>query len=304
MAKKKTSTKNRQPASSELPIWYSEVSAKSALSSVKASKKRPTKKKKQTPKNTPKPDSSPRKTKRSKKLTIPLGSKRKLVIELRQIKPKKLSKKQQQLLQKRRQKKLSAAVMTIGLIGVIFFSVSSYRSTQTPELFLPPTPQTVESVETKPVAPKTLPRSQPISLTIADLGIDTSIIVVGQNSDKTMQVPTAPDTTGWYELGPSPGELGPAIIVGHVDSPKGPAIFWRLRELQTGQIIEIKRSDEKTVSYKVDSVRQFDQDNFPTEDVYGNIDHVGLRLITCGGIYDRDVQRYSHNTVVFASVVE
>jgi sortase (surface protein transpeptidase) len=115
-------------------------------------------------------------------------------------------------------------------------------------------------------------------------------------------MPDGFDFAGWYQYGPTPGELGPAVVVGHVDSTQGIAIFWRLRELLPGDEIYIDRQDGTTATLKVDDIQQYSQDQFPTDKVYGNIDHAGLRLITCGGTFSTVTHHYSDNTVVYASL--
>ncbi|MBI4101059.1 class F sortase, partial [Candidatus Microgenomates bacterium] len=95
-----------------------------------------------------------------------------------------------------------------------------------------------------------------------------------------------------------------AIVVGHIDNYRGPAVFWKLGQLQPGDVVEIDRADGTTVKFKVEAIKQFSQDQFPTAEVYGNIDHAGLRLITCGGQFNRITRQYSDNTVVFASMVQ
>jgi LPXTG-site transpeptidase (sortase) family protein len=135
--------------------------------------------------------------------------------------------------------------------------------------------------------------------------VNADIITVGKNADGSMETPDINShDTGWYKYGPTPGEIGPAIIVGHVDNLNGPSVFWRLGELKAGDKVEITRKDGKPVKFKVDSVQQFEQENFPAKKVYGNTDHAGLRLITCGGTFDSSTGRYTHNTVVFASVIK
>jgi LPXTG-site transpeptidase (sortase) family protein len=146
-------------------------------------------------------------------------------------------------------------------------------------------------------------RSEPTELSIPDVAIQTSLLTVGRNADNTIKVPDSYETAGWYKHSPTPGEIGPTIIVGHVDSYRGPAVFWRLSQMQPMQLVKIKRADGQTVTYQVTDVKQFDQNNFPTNEVYGNITHAGLRLITCGGVYNRSTNSYSHNTVVYATMV-
>ena len=152
-----------------------------------------------------------------------------------------------------------------------------------------------------PTQPPSLARSLPTRVAIADIGVDTPLIQLGQNDDGTLAVPDSYDEAGWYTGSPTPGEIGPSIIVGHVDNYMGAAVFFRLKELQPGQRISVTREDGTVASFVVTQVAQFDQNNFPTDAVYGNIDHAGLRLITCGGPFDHVAHRYTQNTVVFAS---
>lgn len=149
----------------------------------------------------------------------------------------------------------------------------------------------------------TLQESEPTHLTIEKIGVSAPFIMIGKEADGSLEVPGRPDVVGWYNKAPTPGELGPAIVVGHVDRPGGTAVFWRLRELVPGDTFEIKRADGSVAKFKVDSVKQFRQDKFPTNEVYGNIDHAGIRLITCGGVFDRQTRNYSHNTVVYGSLI-
>jgi LPXTG-site transpeptidase (sortase) family protein len=119
--------------------------------------------------------------------------------------------------------------------------------------------------------------------------------------------PTTPNSAtdvGWYRNSPTPGEIGPSVIVGHVDYVHvGPAVFWNLNKLQAGDIFEVQRVDGSTMKFKVDSVKQFSQSNFPTNEVYGNINYAGIRLVTCGGTFNSQTHHYSDNTVVFGSLV-
>jgi len=189
-----------------------------------------------------------------------------------------------------------------GVCGTLFFG---WQTIKKPDLqpattFSIPTPKT-----TTPVVDKGLPRSEPTRISISRIGIDAGIMTVGKNADGTMETPPVLEyITGWYKLGPTPGEIGPAIIVGHVDNYKGISVFWRLREVLPGDEISITRADGKIVKFKVDALKQFDQDNFPTQEVYGDVSRAELRLITCGGTFNRQTQQYSQNTVVFASATK
>lgn len=108
---------------------------------------------------------------------------------------------------------------------------------------------------------------------------------------------------GWYRNSPVPGTLGPAIILGHVDSRQfGPGVFYDLQKLQAGEPIEVTREDGTVAIFSIDSVQTVQKSDFPTLAVYGNIDHAGLRLITCGGEFDPDAHSYESNIIVFASL--
>jgi sortase (surface protein transpeptidase) len=117
-----------------------------------------------------------------------------------------------------------------------------------------------------------------------------------------MEVPDDYDVAGWYVHGPRPGDIGPAIIAGHVDSKRGPAVFYRLRDLAEGDSIEVGRADGSVAVFRVDAVEQYPKNRFPTAKVYGDLDHAGLRLITCGGDFDRSRGHYRDNIVVYASL--
>lgn len=149
-----------------------------------------------------------------------------------------------------------------------------------------------------------MPASKPVRLRIPAVGIDANIIELVQAADGTLETPNGPSETGWYKGSPTPGEIGPSIIVGHVDWINNVAVFWRLRELKQDDAIEVTRADGTIAAFKVASLKEFRQDSFPSEEVYGNIDHPGLRLITCSGNFNRQTYQYDQNTVVFASFVK
>ena len=135
------------------------------------------------------------------------------------------------------------------------------------------------------------------------IGVKAKIISVGFNSDGSMEVPTTGGVTGWFNGAPTPGELGPAVIVGHVDWKGKKAVFYKLKTLKRDDLVQVIRGDGKMVTYSVDRVLTVAKLKFPTELVYGNIDHVGLRLITCGGRFDSKLKRYVDNIIVFAKAV-
>jgi len=125
---------------------------------------------------------------------------------------------------------------------------------------------------------------------------------LGLAQDGEIEVPQNADIPGWFTPGPSPGQLGPAVIAGHVDSTTGPAVFYRLSELRPGDHIKVARRDGSIARFTVDRVTNFSKAAFPTRAVYGPTRRSELRLITCGGQYD-DQDGYLANTVVFAHLV-
>jgi hypothetical protein len=128
---------------------------------------------------------------------------------------------------------------------------------------------------------------------------------VGLTPENALEVP-APgphyDEAAWYRHSPTPGSLGPAVILGHVDSATGPSVFFRLGEMQRGDRISITRADGSVAVFLVDQVHRYAKNDFPTEVVYGDIDHAGLRILTCGGAFDDSTGHYLDNIVVFASL--
>ena len=125
--------------------------------------------------------------------------------------------------------------------------------------------------------------------------------------DRKRRLPAPPDDdsnlAGWYADGPSPGQPGTAVAVGHLDTDTGPAVFAGLTELKRGRHIEVRRADGRTAVYTVDAIRTFEKDHFPNREVYGTRARPELRLITCGGTYHRRTG-YSGNVVVFAHLAQ
>ena len=151
-----------------------------------------------------------------------------------------------------------------------------------------------------------LSASIPTTITISRIGVRAKILALGVNSDNTVEVPPLDRAlnAGWYKLGPSPGQIGNAVITGHVDSPKtGPAVFFRLRKLRPNDTITVSRADRSEVTFRVDRVQAYPKKAFPTELVYGPTTSASLRVITCGGTFDRQKRSYTHNVIVFATLV-
>lgn len=167
-----------------------------------------------------------------------------------------------------------------------------------------PSPRSSADAVPQPVVDvSTLPRSVPVRLRIPAIDVDSALADLGLADDGTLEVPDAGFPAGWYHGAPTPGELGPAIIVGHVDWAGSPAVFADLDRLRLGDAIAVARGDGSTATFRVTKVDRFPKGAFPTDAVYGDIDHAGLRLITCGGDFDRDARSYVDNVVVFAELI-
>jgi sortase (surface protein transpeptidase) len=139
----------------------------------------------------------------------------------------------------------------------------------------------------------------PTRVLIPAIGVNSSVVPLGRNPNGTAQVPSNVWTTGWYEPGPKPGQVGPAVILGHVDSKSGPGVFYRLRSLLPGDIVTVQ-SGSKTLRFEVSRLLTYAKNQFPTEAVFGPTPDAELRLITCTGAFDYSTGHYLDNLVVFA----
>lgn len=160
--------------------------------------------------------------------------------------------------------------------------------------------QTVPS-PTTPTPPA--PVAEPTGISIPKIGVSHSLIELGQNSDGTIQVPplTAPAVPGWYRYSPKPGQVGPAVIVGHIDGTTGAqGVFYNLGALRPGDTVDITRSDNTVAVFRVDGVNKYAKSSFPTLTVYGNTTNPQLRLITCAGPFEN--QHYQDDIVVYATL--
>lgn len=207
---------------------------------------------------------------------------------------------------KRQYLRVLAFVVLCICAGVLFWLFLSNSSRQPIILFAPKdipvntedatAPEATSTLAASPSEPRTL-HIPSINLTVpfeAPLGIDTQGAV---------EVPKAYDTVGWYKYGPTPGELGPAVIFGHVDNYKGPAVFFSLGQVSTGDPVVIERTDGSKVTFEITGYERVEQEEFPMERVYGNLPYAGIRLVTCTGIYDRSTLRYSHNLIVYGKLI-
>jgi sortase (surface protein transpeptidase) len=173
---------------------------------------------------------------------------------------------------------------------------------------LPPLPErTVEAQATASPTSKARPArrarpvSAPVRVQIPAIGVDAPLIRLGLDAKGALEVPKRFDEAGWWTGGSKPGERGPAVIAGHVDSKTGPAVFYGIPRLRRGDVVTVRRRDGSSVRFTVQGSARYAKDRFPTARVYGPTRRPTLRLITCSGVFDRSSGHYLDNTVVFAS---
>lgn len=150
-------------------------------------------------------------------------------------------------------------------------------------------------------------RSVPQRLRIPGIGVDTPVMSLGLAADGTVRVPPieAHSPAGWYDGSPTPGETGPSVLLGHVTvGSYGDGVFRHLDRMRPGDRVAVTRADGTTATFAVDRVQTVAKSRFPTEAVYGNVDHPALRLITCGGTRISDGGGYTDNVIVYASLAD
>lgn len=140
----------------------------------------------------------------------------------------------------------------------------------------------------------------PARISIPAIGVDARVIRLGLDRNGALEVPGRWGDAGWYVHSPRPGDPGPAVMAGHVDSTSGPAVFYRLGALRRGAAIRVARADGTTAHFRVQRVERWPKAHFPTRRVYGDTRRPTLRLITCGGAFDSGTGHYTDNTIVFA----
>jgi sortase (surface protein transpeptidase) len=151
--------------------------------------------------------------------------------------------------------------------------------------------------------PATLTAPLPVALRIPAIGVRTRLTRLGVTRQGTLQVPGSPSVAGWYTGSPRPGEIGSSVIAGHIDSYRGPGVFYRLRELHPGNQIYVQQADGRFAVFRVTAVHQYPKAHFPGAAVYGPVPDAELHLITCGGTYDHARHNYLSNIVVYGTEV-
>lgn len=174
----------------------------------------------------------------------------------------------------------------------------------TPAPAATPTPTATSHPTSAPAVGLTLAASPPVHITIPAIGVNAPITGLGLNPDGTIQVPPLDNDNlaGWYTDSPDPGALGPSVILGHVDTTTRSAVFYNLGNLRPGNQISVTRADHTVAVFTVQKVGEYPKADFPTYTVYGNTDHAALRLLTCGGVFNRTIGHYDNNIVVYATL--
>lgn len=202
-----------------------------------------------------------------------------------------------------------AALLAVAGLVLLVTAVLGQRSAPEPaEATAPVAPVVVNGPADLPVPRgNVLPTATPTAISIPSIGARSVLNQVGLNPDGTLEVP-APgpryDEAAWYRDSAEPGTIGPAVVLGHIDSAEsGPSVFFDLGRVKSGDRIDVNRSDGTVATFLVDSVSRFAKDAFPSRSVYGTTERAELRVITCSGSFDAATGDYRDNTVVFAHLV-
>ena len=192
------------------------------------------------------------------------------------------------------------------IVGVIVVVHALSGGVQLPPAAAQQIPVTVKTTSPRGPDPQTvaaaLAPSTPVRIEIPAIGVRAPVMLVGQNSDGTVQVPPLDNhnLAAWYDRSVTPGQDGSSVILGHVDTYQGPSVFYDLKDLRRGDAIDVVRADGSTAVFTVIGVEEASKSNFPTADVYANVTYPALRLITCGGPFDPSRGSYLDNIVVYA----
>ena len=171
--------------------------------------------------------------------------------------------------------------------------------------YIPPSITTVAPKLASDPRARPLARSAPVKIRIPGIGVNAPVMKLGRDADGAVQVPPLAEhnLTGWYRYGPSPGQRGPAVILGHVDSTAGASVFYDLKNMHAGDKVYVTLADGKVAAFAVDGLQRVAKDAFPTASVYGKAGYPSLRLITCGGPFDQATGHYADNIIVYAHLI-
>ncbi|MEO8888475.1 MAG: class F sortase [Jatrophihabitantaceae bacterium] len=210
---------------------------------------------------------------------------------------------------------VGAVLLAAGVIAIVIALRAQQSAPQPPQSAASPVavvPTTPRSAGTSATAPTPttrgpiLVRSQPIHLSIPTIGVNSDLKQTGLTPAGLIQEPPLSKDSHayWLSVSPTPGQLGPATIIGHVDSAtNGPGVFFRLGALRQRARISVTRADGTVAVFEVERVVEYPKAKFPTKAVYGNTDNAALRLITCGGTFNPSTGSYESNIVAYASLV-
>jgi len=190
---------------------------------------------------------------------------------------------------------LAVAATLVGLAQAARPALTGAHSTGRPRVVA----TTLHTQVPSPSAAAEPATTAPERLRVPAIGVDTELETLTQDQSGALQPPGSFDHAGWYAAGTAPGDPGPAVIAGHVDSRRGPAVFYRLHQLRSGDAIEVARGGS-WLTFRVTETRQYAKDQFPSAAVYGATPDAELRLITCGGEFDHSRRSYGDNVVVYA----
>ena len=197
-----------------------------------------------------------------------------------------------------------ASVLLVVAVGLIAVGLRGHQvSLALPHRPEHPASTTSTTTTTGPAPLRVVARSTPVTLSIPAIGVAVAVSELGLNPDGTVQVPTDFQEPGWYQLGPTPGQVGSAVILGHVDSYRGVAVFFNLRSLTAGDPVDVTLADGVVAHFVVTSVAMYPKDQFPAQQVYGSHGYSQLQLVTCGGTFDSQTGHYLSNIVVYSSLV-
>ncbi len=200
---------------------------------------------------------------------------------------------------------LAAAVLCAGGVSVATFGLLNGTPADAGATVTPASVTTSPPKLSHDPRATALARSVPVSVRIPAIEVSAPVEKVGKNADGTVQVPPLGihNLTGWYEYGPTPGQRGAAVILGHVDSASGISVFYYLKDLRAGDKVYVTLADRQVAAFAVDGVQKVAKDAFPTASVYGRADYPSLRLITCGGAFDQATGHYLYNIIVYAHLI-
>ena len=190
---------------------------------------------------------------------------------------------------------MSVASATVAIGAVLPLVLPAADAVSSPRVLAP-------AVRPAGPAAAPLPASPPVAVAIPALGVTADVVRLGLQEDGSMEVPAGAELAGWYEQGPTPGEIGPAVLAAHVDWADEPGVFQDVAALEPGDDVLVTRADGTTADFRVARVVSYPKTRFPTDAVYGDLDRPGLRLITCGGEFDEASGDYADNVVVFAEL--